>query len=177
MPLTAATITMLIPKAIRQYSMDVAPDRSARNLETNRCMQNSCRGAQFGILPRLCRARNLGSIGCQRIEEHTEGFVKRDIRFPAGPDRGQDAAPARCGIVLPRARKLSFDVLSLALTCSPGRAACTFKDQDVRAGAMRKADIGTSAGKRARALPIPRFLIQMMLQAEPNIGQFWERRP
>jgi hypothetical protein len=51
------------------------------------------------------------------------------------------------------------------------------QDQDVRAGAMRKADISTSAGKRARALPIPRFLIQMMLQAEPNIGQFWERRP
>jgi hypothetical protein len=35
MPLTAARITMLMPTAIRQYSMAVAPDSSCRNLEIN----------------------------------------------------------------------------------------------------------------------------------------------
>jgi hypothetical protein len=41
MPLTAATITMLRPAAIRQYSMAVAPDSSLRNLEISCCIQNS----------------------------------------------------------------------------------------------------------------------------------------
>jgi hypothetical protein len=46
MPLTAVTITMLRPAAIRQYSMAVAPDSSLRNLEINCCIQNS-----FGTPP------------------------------------------------------------------------------------------------------------------------------
>src|SRR5665647_3847515 len=41
MPLTAVMMTMLSPTAIRQYSMAVAPDRSARNLENSCRIQNS----------------------------------------------------------------------------------------------------------------------------------------
>jgi|SRR5947209_7569158 hypothetical protein len=40
-PLTAVTIAILIPAAIRQYSMAVAPASSARNLEKNRRIGNS----------------------------------------------------------------------------------------------------------------------------------------
>jgi hypothetical protein len=43
MLLTATRITMLRPTAIRQYSIAVAPDWSARNLENRRRIQNSCR--------------------------------------------------------------------------------------------------------------------------------------
>jgi hypothetical protein len=43
MLLTATRITMLKPTAIRQYSMAVAPDWSARNLESSRRIENSCR--------------------------------------------------------------------------------------------------------------------------------------
>lgn len=43
MPLTATTITMLMPAAIRQYSMAVAPDSSPKNFEKRRRIQNSCR--------------------------------------------------------------------------------------------------------------------------------------
>jgi hypothetical protein len=38
-PLTAVMITMLIPAAIRQYSIAVAPASSARNFENNRRIQ------------------------------------------------------------------------------------------------------------------------------------------
>ena len=40
-PLTAVIITMLIPTAIRQYSMAVAPDSSLRNLANSCSIQNS----------------------------------------------------------------------------------------------------------------------------------------
>jgi hypothetical protein len=38
-PLTAVMITMLIPAAIRQYSIAVAPASSARNFENTRRIQ------------------------------------------------------------------------------------------------------------------------------------------
>jgi hypothetical protein len=40
-PLTAVTMTMLIPAAISAYSIAVAADSSARNLEHNPRMQHS----------------------------------------------------------------------------------------------------------------------------------------
>jgi hypothetical protein len=41
MPLTAAMIMMLMPTAIRQYSIAVAPDWSRRNFENTCRIQNS----------------------------------------------------------------------------------------------------------------------------------------
>jgi hypothetical protein len=41
MPLTAVIITMLMPTAIRQYSMAVAPDSSLKNFENIGSIQNS----------------------------------------------------------------------------------------------------------------------------------------
>ncbi|MGY4478065.1 hypothetical protein ACVILL_005479 [Bradyrhizobium sp. USDA 3364] len=42
MPLTPATITMLMPPAMIAYSMAVAPTSSRRNLASNARMKSSC---------------------------------------------------------------------------------------------------------------------------------------
>jgi hypothetical protein len=52
MPLTTARITMLMPVAIRQYSIAVAPDWSLKNLQNNDRIQK--------LLPTLHFRRNLG---------------------------------------------------------------------------------------------------------------------
>jgi hypothetical protein len=48
-PLTAVMMTMLMPTAIRQYSIAVAPVSSSRNFEISRSIQNSCRPFPAGI--------------------------------------------------------------------------------------------------------------------------------
>src|ERR1700730_8676439 len=77
-PLTTVTIMMLIPAAMMQYSMAVAPDRSLRNFE------NSCRIQKLlSRFPRVSAALiagpNLGRIGCQHIDEHAERSVKTEL--------------------------------------------------------------------------------------------------
>jgi hypothetical protein len=74
MLLTAVTITMLRPAAIRQYSMAVAPDSSRRNLEISCRIQNSL-GAPISPTPTPCR--NLDINGCEYIDEHAERWVNR----------------------------------------------------------------------------------------------------
>src|SRR5258708_719671 len=78
MLLTAVMITMLRPTAIRQYSMAVAPDSSRRNLEISFRIQSSCAAR---VAPAPVALRNLGCIGCQRVEEYAERSVKAGAAF------------------------------------------------------------------------------------------------
>src|SRR5882724_10883442 len=78
MLLTAVMITMLRPTAIRQYSMAVAPDSSRRNLEISCRIQSSCAAR---VAPAPVALRNLGCIGCQRVEGYAEQSVKAGAAF------------------------------------------------------------------------------------------------
>jgi hypothetical protein len=70
-------IASAIPQAIRQYSMEVAPDSSLRNFEDSRRIQNSSRrSTEFSRAHGP--AKNLGWIGCERIEEHAERSIKAE---------------------------------------------------------------------------------------------------
>jgi hypothetical protein len=67
MPLTATTMTMLMPAAIRQYSIAVAPDSSLKNFETNCRITNSC--GRLTTFSRANAAANVNLIGCRPVEE------------------------------------------------------------------------------------------------------------
>jgi len=76
MPLTAARITMLMPTAIRQYSMAVAPDSSHKNFESNFRIIEKLLSHASGILPTQCCRQNLDFNGYPRVEEQPQRLVK-----------------------------------------------------------------------------------------------------
>jgi len=163
-----------------------------RNLETTECMQSTTpthvgAAPAFRILPppfpgRAIRVDWLLAV----LRNHAESFVKRDTVFPAGPDTTGGHSHRVCEIVrtapvLPRARKPSFD-FPWPSQAGPGAGSGACRDQEPfrrRAPAlpMRKGGYQLPEESAARALPIPRFLIQMMSQARPTFGQVGRRRP
>src|ERR1700738_4757087 len=74
MPWTVVMIANAIPQAIRQYSMAVAPDWSARNFANNRGIQGSCGHSRRDFS--LLSAAKLGRAGCQDVHEHPERLIK-----------------------------------------------------------------------------------------------------
>src|SRR5258708_29804829 len=74
MPLTVVTITMLMPAAIIQYSIAVAPVSSLRNFEMS-CRIKTPVGASHRVFSRTV-GPNLGWIGCRCVHEHAELSVK-----------------------------------------------------------------------------------------------------
>src|SRR4030081_3999809 len=68
-------IANAIPVAIKQYSIAVAPERSAKNLEISCRIQNSRWRPQGDSA--ATHHRNLVIIGCEYLDEHAEGQVNR----------------------------------------------------------------------------------------------------
>ena len=78
-PLTAVTITMLRPAAIRQYSIAVAPDWSLRNLEINAIAKT----LPLAGSPGTCTARSkVKSISCEEVDESNERPIKPNGKKP-----------------------------------------------------------------------------------------------
>ena len=71
MPCTTAMIAKAMPQAIRQYSIAVAPDSSAKNFAITTASRRRIR-----ILPRRCPRQRLGPIGCQQVDQHAEQSIK-----------------------------------------------------------------------------------------------------
>jgi len=72
---------MPMPAAIKQYSMAVAPDSSARNLESSCRIQKLPLMITAGLLRARPEVRNLDRIGFGRVDKNAQRSVKQRVAF------------------------------------------------------------------------------------------------
>jgi hypothetical protein len=78
-PLTAVMITTLMPTAMRQYSIAVAPDSSLRNLEISRIAKTLPLAASPGHMHGVLK---LEAIGCEVVDKSNERPIKLNGKKP-----------------------------------------------------------------------------------------------
>jgi hypothetical protein len=81
MPLTPATITMLMPAAMMQYSIAVAPDSFLKNSTNNRRIEKTPADASPRESLAPCSERNLICNDLRGFEEQDEQLIKPEMAF------------------------------------------------------------------------------------------------